>query len=301
MVRPRSAAAFSSWPRRWSSGSEASPGPDPARAPAPAPSPPLPVPAGRRLRPPREPRRRRFRGRPSGPSAGARSPPSSFAPPSASSVGRDPSPSPLRSGATGSAAVADPEGPAGVVVVVAGSGSARGAASAAEWSSGSEAGPASAIVSSDIDSFSHDARASTARRGSAASGSSRAPPRSIHCPVRRTRRSASSPPERGEQLAGPDAHRLRRHLDLEADTVLGCSRAHRSAGVPGGCPPLSRGPCACGVTQHGRCCHRRGRDPRHDERCRRVDHRAPSPRSATRPRSPLPATREPGRRARRPR
>ena len=44
------------------------------------------------------------------------------------------------------------------------------------------------VVSSDIESFSHDARASGTRvRASASSGSSRAPPRSIHCCVRSTR------------------------------------------------------------------------------------------------------------------
>ena len=94
--------------------------------------------------------------------------------------------------------------------------------------------PASAIVSSDIDSFSHDARASDGAARSAASGSSRAPPRSIHCPVRRTRRSPRAPsPNAASKLAGPDAHGLRR--DLEPRGARPCSVApststRRSAG-----------------------------------------------------------------------
>ena len=147
----------------------------------------------------------------------------------------------------------------------------------------SEAAAASDIVSSDIDSFSHDARASTALRGSAASGSSRAPPRSIHCPVRRTRRSVSSPPSASENLAGPDAHRLRRDLDLEEHPVLGSSE-HLD-------PPECRSDvlfCLAALARpgdtQGRCCHRGGHEARHRERSGAIAIRSPSPRAPTRPR-----------------
>ena len=118
------------------------------------------------------------------------------------------------------------------------------------------------IVSSDIDAFSHDARASTAIR--AIDGE-----RLVA--ARRRVRSIAGPqdpafvqfrPERGEQLgrtqtlAGRVATSARRSAP-----VLGSvrDRARRSGGSPDGCPPWCVLPLRCRVTRQGRCCHRGAR------------------------------------------
>ena len=58
-------------------------------------------------------------------------------------------------------------------------------------------------------------------------------------------------PERGEQLAGPDTHRLRRHLDLEAHAVLGCWKH--------GDPPESRSDVLICLAALARASHTQGR------------------------------------------
>src|SRR5439155_4517606 len=125
-------------------------------------------PGFRRLRPPREPRRRR---------RGA------------------PVPVPLPAGAPAGSLPAE----AGDSPTAAGGQSAAGAAggvglgiAGCDVAGSPVAVEAPVVVSSDIATFSHDTRASTAHgRESASSGSSRAPSRSIHWWVRTTRPSVS--------------------------------------------------------------------------------------------------------------
>ena len=87
--------------------------------------------------------------------------------------------------------------------------------------------------------------------------------------------------ERGEQLAGPDAYRLRRDLDPEAHPVLGLPE-HLD-------PPQCRPDvldCLAALARpgdaQGRFCHRGGHEARHGERLP-----APSPSGAVTSISPL--------------
>ena len=125
-----------------------------------------PVPDFLRPRPPRDPRRRRFFGAPS-----------AVVPPDASLPVEPLSVAPLLVGSPAPGA-----GSFGSVVRVGDAAPAPPCSGCVGSSVGdSVSAPVSERSSSDIDAFSHDARASSARgRVSAASGSSRVPSRSIH-------------------------------------------------------------------------------------------------------------------------
>ena len=169
-----------------------------------------------RPRPPREPRRRRFLGRPFSSSNGGRS----VAP-----AGAEPFGSAVTAGDVTSDLLASPR-PAR---------QCRLRGREAGWVIRLSA-PCSERSSSDIDAFSHDARASSARgRVSAVSGSNRVPSRSIHWWVRSTRASTNPPGSRlharsGEHVAGLGTARLRGELHLEAHRIRRPELARRITG-----------------------------------------------------------------------